>query len=42
MGSEMCIRDRVINKTGASKFENKLKYFLRKETKLGGLKVEVN
>ena len=32
----------VINKTGASKFENKLKYFLRKETKLGGLKVEVN
>ena len=32
----------VINKTSSSKFENKLKYFLRKETKLGGLKVEVN
>ncbi|PPR63235.1 MAG: Peptidoglycan synthase FtsI, partial [Alphaproteobacteria bacterium MarineAlpha3_Bin7] len=32
----------IINKTGASKFENKLKDFLRKETKLGGLKVEVN
>ena len=32
----------VIKKTGSSEFENKLKYFLRKETKLGGLKVEIN